>query len=133
MESHDPTPFKPWMLLVAAYLMGHGTLVDESISGIESFYILVERVLIPLYTAGVVAYISALILRTYALPKLQCRWRERIDDQAGLPAEFEIDDGESGDQPIDLSGRYKLVEISNFDAFLRVQGKSVTAVLPQPS
>jgi hypothetical protein len=126
---------------------------EEAIPGWALFLIYIVRhieqvmefLIIPLYTAAVILYLSALSLQKY-------QWVERFLPQAifqqryrrkrrSKPAKSEVlstaiplaaaDAAHPSEknairsiteQPIDLSGTYKLVSNENFDAFLTAQG-----------
>lgn len=119
-----PTWF--WVLTAAYLLHNH----DPSMSLKQLYYRYVEEVLIPLYTVWALAYIAAMIIRRNVLPKLKERRlnREKQEREAARAkeeeekAEAEGGDDTTEEQPVDLTGRYKLVSIENFDAFLAVQG-----------
>jgi hypothetical protein len=99
-----------------------------------------EFLIIPLYTAAVILYLSALSLQKYewverflpqAVFQQHYRRRKRRSKPAKstaipLAAAAKPSDKKSisvaAEQPIDLSGTYKLVSNENFDAFLTAQG-----------
>jgi len=125
---------EPWILLSAIVLLGQQTSSNSPNNNtnlLDNFCSFVETTLVPLYAALATAYVMLLVVRVYILP-LTAAGRKRgaksklskvgADDSA-----ISLQDGEGADvpQPIDLTGKYKLVAIENFDAFLEAQGKEI--------
>lgn len=116
----------------------------------NSFDRFVQTLLLPLYATGVVVYLTSLSLRIDIFDRLQIflhrlgirttrQWltrkrrqeqlaklegleQERAKSDALLPGQVAGDDPESHEQPINLSGAYKLISNDNFEGFLAVQG-----------
>ena len=99
-------------------------------------YSFVENVLVPLYTSIVLLYLSLRFLQASVL-----RQPRSISTFASLLAKYSASvagsvprvttdqqlaryesANEEAEQPIDMSGKYKLISLENFDAFLAVQG-----------
>lgn len=89
-----------------------------------------EAVLVPLYTLLVILYLSLIGLQnnveSFFLPPHIRRKRRKEKKTLAVPiAVTQTTDAASHqveDQPVDLSGAYKLVSNKNFDKFLEVQG-----------
>jgi len=113
----------------------HHLLMDQSI--------ILESILLPMYSMLVVAYLTALIFRKQLQPvsnflrsSSRCQQERTAPVLAGptthepnkVKEENEIendnDDNSSTPQPIDLTGVYKLISNDNFEGFLAVQGVS---------
>ena len=122
--------FQPWILLTVGVLMGRQSSIEWTVA-LDYFYWVVEFVLIPVYTAFVLTYLSALVIQRHILPRitayaLQLSSAERSKEDEELEAdEATLDQGDDSVQPINMSGKYKLVSVDNFDKFLEVQGKRV--------
>jgi hypothetical protein len=113
---------QPWLTLTIGLMLGQYTS-NQQAAVVEQFYWLVDNALVPLYTACVITYLSALVIQRHVLPFTKsCIAPSDITE----PEDEELEDDEDNDdsaQPVDMSGKYKLVSVENFDKFLEVQGK----------
>ena len=116
-KSSSELPIQPWVLLAVGYLLG-----QSSVANLEQFYAIVDTCLVPLYTALVVLYLGGLLFRK-APSKRSTKAANRSLAAADSAAVGQR--AREGDQPINMTGAYKLVQIENFEAFLEVQGKYI--------
>jgi hypothetical protein len=120
---------QPWLTLTIGLLIGQQTS-NQQAAFVEQFYWFVDNALVPLYTGFVITYLSAMVIQRHILPVIKV-WITPSDITKPAEEELEddeaIDEGDNSAQPIDMSGKFKLVSVENFDKFLEVQGKHLTA------
>ena len=100
---------------------------------LDHFSVLVDTTIVPFYTLVVLFYLSLRLVVQSSQILIQRRSSSvGVDEDSTLHAlettgTTSVDDGgdESQEQPVNMSGKYKLISIENFDAFLEVQGNKV--------
>lgn len=117
-----------WMVLVTTgFLVGQQTQTPSYIGvTLDHFSSWVDAVLVPLYTTLVLIYLSLRLVQSQAY-LLQPGARRppgalTVTDSALLETEGGDVGDEDQEQPVNMSGKFKLISIENFDAFLEVQG-----------
>lgn len=119
---------QPWLTLAIGLIVGQQTS-NQQAAFVEQFYWFVDNALVPLYTGFVITYLSALVVQRHVLPFTK---RCIVPSDITKPEVEELEDDEANDegdnsaQPINMSGKYKLVSVENFDKFLEVQGNYLT-------
>ena len=114
-----------WLWVAMGVWVGQSS--PQVLWNMSDLYSFIERILVPLYTVGVILFITALFVRDFY-------WQERkkvlqeeplLDPiSEGESDEEESDEDNQAEQPVDMTGRYKLVSLENFGPFLEVQGAS---------
>ncbi|CAB9528170.1 expressed unknown protein [Seminavis robusta] len=126
---NNDASWQPWLVVSVAFLLSQQQQ-QQSPAIIEQFYWLVDHALVPLYTLGVLAYLSALVIQRHVVPEVKQRTdaskqkqghkqkqKDALESDVGT-----VMSGEDAEQPIDMTGKYKLVSVENFDKFLAIQG-----------
>lgn len=90
---------------------------------LEQMASFVDTTLVPLYTTLVFLYVSLRWVQQQSQIITERRRRSSsiLVEEAALEV-ASTEDGGDQEQPINMSGKYKLISIENFDAFLEVQG-----------
>jgi hypothetical protein len=106
----------PWIVLLGVgYVLGHYS---------HNVAQLVDQLLVPLYTICVMLYLGSRVLGIVIQksPSLLLQEPKSVPVPSFIPEE-EVDDSIiHAEQPIDLTGAWKLVENKNFEEFLATQG-----------
>jgi hypothetical protein len=116
LASNDKSP---WIVvLVVGYVLGHYS---------HNVAQLVDQLLVPLYTIGVTLYLASRVLGTVIqkTPSLLLQQLQEQPKSVPVPLflpQTNVDAILHAEQPIDLTGAWKLVENNNFEEFLATQG-----------
>ena len=120
-SSRGDLPMQPWVLLAVGFLLGQ---TSQGPAALEKFYMFVDHALVPLYAFLVLAYLSSLVFRKPPPTKnsvAAAAASRAVAEPDIVPVGAQL--GKEGEQPLNMTGVYKLVQIENFEAFLEVQGK----------
>jgi len=112
LASNDKSP---WIvLLVVGYVLGQYS---------HNVAQLVDQLFVPLYTICVMLYLASRVFGTFIqnTPSLRKQEPKSVPVPSFLPQE-NVDAMLHAEQPIDLTGAWKLVENKNFEEFLATQG-----------
>jgi hypothetical protein len=107
----------PWILLLGVgFVLGHYS---------HNVAQLVDQLLVPLYTICVTIYLSSRVLGIVIQNAPSLRQPESKSKSVPVPTFLPQENVEAilhDEQPIDLTGAWKLVENNNFEEFLATQG-----------
>jgi hypothetical protein len=105
-------------------LVGH---LSSSLS-IDDWQRIVNLVLLPVYTALVIGYITLRVYHVVIEPRLKAttttttQGERSLNDIAAAASTFDESEEASAPQPIDMTGVFRLVENHNFEELLAAQG-----------
>jgi hypothetical protein len=114
ISSPDSSKTTVLSLVALGYWLGSTTLEDTER--------LIGSIVVPLYTCLVLGYITLRVYHVAIEPRLVSKKKKAEVIVRSAPVIVLDDSITLAEQPIDLSGAYKLKENHNFEAFLAAQG-----------